>query len=197
MAKNIVQINIKKDGLFKLESGMPILRIDVDFPEQVIDGVKYPKHHKAYWLSPFRLYKFQVSGNAKGERDCGSSAVVNLHHIVETFTTTATPPMSNVVWGDRNEKGFIIHEVMKGLANTAFANFLQIEFREYDGYSINIDLAPEIKGDIEEVKYLDIYMTMMDAFVFASIIYIRKHYEYHNIPTYQTDWYDSLPIIEK
>lgn len=194
-AKNIVQINIKSDGLFKLEGEMPLLRIDVNFPEQVIDGIKYPKHHKTYWLSPFRLYKFQVSGNAKGERDCGSSVVVNLHHVVETFSATSTPNMSNIAWGDRNEKGFIIHEIMKGLANTAFTNFLQIEFRDYDGVNINIDLAPEIEGDIEEIKYLDIYMTMMDAFIFASIIYIRKHYKYNNIPEYQTRWFDNIPKI--
>ena len=195
-AKNVVNINIKNDALFKTESGFPQLRIDIDYPEQVIDKVRYPKHHKAYWLSPFRLYKFQVSGGPNGEGDFGSSDVVNLHHVIETFSVTSTPNMSNVGWGDRNENGFIIHEVMKGMANTAFNNFIRVHFSDYDGVKINIDIAPEIDGDIEEIKYLDIYMNMMDAFIFASIIYIRRYYKYRNIPEYQIKWFESLPVLE-
>ena len=194
IAKNIVRVNIKADSIFISESGMPQLKIDVDMPEQIIDKFRHPKRHMEYWMSPFRLYKFQISGGPHGEGDCGSCEVVNLHHVIEVLQVSSTPDRSNVCWGDKNEPGNIIHTVFKGMANTALVDFLTKAFRGYDGYSLKIENYPDIKVPGEfNIPFM--YMDALDAFVFASIIYIRQKYEYKNIPEYQVKWLKTLPEL--
>ena len=197
-AKNIVKIHIGKDCVVKKDSDMPQMRIDISVPEQVIDGYRHKISERQYYMTPFRNYKFQVSGNEKGNGDYGSCQVVNLHHIIKVLSATSTPNYSNVSWGDKNEKGNIIHEVMKGLANNALMEFVTRHFSEYDGYKITIDNISsddlkEMFGDGDDVPFM--YLDALDLFVFASIIYLRKYYEYHNIPEYQTRWFDNIPKI--
>lgn len=199
-AKNIVTIKITKEDLFKSKkSGMPQIGIRVSCPEQVIDGHRYPARSEMYFLAPFRNYKFQVSGSPTGNGDYGSGQVVNLHNIISVFSATTTPQFSNVAWGDKNEKGNIIHEVMKGLANNALMQFINITFRGYDGYKLDIESytandLDDMFGTGDGIPYIPI-MDAVEVFVFASIIYLRKYYEYHNIPEYQLKWLDSLKEI--
>ena len=42
----------------------------------------HPRFNNDGYLMPFRAYRFQVCGNVKGERDCGSSDVHNMQEVL-------------------------------------------------------------------------------------------------------------------
>ena len=69
------------------------------------------------YLSPFRGYKFQVSGTDKGEGDCGGSIVIGLARCI-TFTDGDGP----TYYSNEDRKGIAI-ELLRGQASLAISQF--------------------------------------------------------------------------
>ena len=177
-AKNIVRISASTDDLMLFKDrdledgsvlGFPELRINVDFPEQVIktkknNSIKEPAHSATFFLTPFREYSFQVSRTIDGQWDCGCSVVLNLHNLIHISDTNSA--MSNVSW-EHGYKGrsSAIHYIVKGIMLQAIEDFIARRTSNYDGYTCdwnsNGELSRYLEGDI-----LDIFTRICIAYLF-------------------------------
>lgn len=88
------------------------------------------------FLAPFRGYKFQVSGNLNGARDCGSSEVVGLARIL--LADYGIPEDKMSIWGYQtnipiSETGIYM---LQALAEVAIRKFTDGERGLYEVYTL-------------------------------------------------------------
>ena len=84
---------------------------------EIIDPKLESDNEVVGYLQPFRGYKFQVSGTAKGSMDLGSTRVIGLGHLINI--THKTGPTFN---SNRNMEG-ISKELILAMISLAVTNF--------------------------------------------------------------------------
>lgn len=85
--------------------------------EVICDGGRYEKGY----LTPFRGYRFQVSGTKDGQGDCGSSQVVGLGNIVRTLEKCE--PIGKEATSIYASNTYVLNGVLEDLALLALAKF--------------------------------------------------------------------------
>ena len=111
------------------------------------------------YLSPFRNYKFQVSGTFEGDRDIGSSKVVGLGNIWNANKSRGDGIgyQSNLTWFDTKK------ELLKGQAALAL-----LDFERHD-YKVSLGSFREIKLSNDETVWVD---NDLDWFIEEVAIYL-------------------------
>lgn len=111
------------------------------------------------YLSPFRNYKFQVSGTFEGDRDIGSSKVVGLGNIWHANKSRGDGIgyQSNLTWFDTKK------ELLKGQAALAL-----LDFERHD-YKVSLGSFREIKLSNDETVWVD---NDLDWFIEEVAIYL-------------------------
>ena len=139
---------------------MRISKIDFygvsNMPIAVID---YDDNSKGY-LSPFRAYKFQVSGSFEGERDMGSSQVVGLKNIVEL----KMPNKYGAGYSSNVGNEDFVKEILKGQAMIAMVKASR-------GESIHLGQFGQVELSNGEQLFVN---DDLDKFIEEVYIYLNK-----------------------
>lgn len=109
---------------------------------------------RSYYLSPFRGYRFQVSGNADGECDYGSSEVIGLGNVVAACDGYKAPSSNSSIYAANDSMCQII---FRGLIKCALD-----QAKQRCGFSIPMQMEDDGWRD-----------DIIDEFVDDSINYIK------------------------
>ena len=111
------------------------------------------------FMSPFRNYKFQVSGTFEGDRDIGSSKVVGLGNIWHANKSRGDGIgyQSNLTWFDTKK------ELLKGQAALAL-----LDFERHD-YKVSLGHFGKVKLSNGEEVWVD---NDLDHFIEEVAIYL-------------------------
>lgn len=176
--KNIITISSTVDDIvmtkhnYDLKNshnyGFPTLILHVHYPEYVMkyrngSSYKEPPHESCYYLTPFRLYDFQISGTLDGDGDYGSSPVIGLCNLMAM--TRDNYELSNLSWNNYiSTTSNALHPLMKGQAMLAIYGFQKYNKRYGDGFSLDFyrdhDHAILRHGDV-----LDQFISICQAYI--------------------------------
>lgn len=191
-AKNIVNINVLTNDIiicrFEDENGkanyMPELKITVSFPEIVFknskgQSIKKTPHTEIFYMSPFRDYRFQISGSISGEGDYASTEVIGFYNLITTLMNakdTAKLVPTNVAYDERyiGTHSNIVCQLIDSMIRACFQKFITDSpvFSKYDGIKVNL-------GNKETIHYQQGGFAMLDSFgKFAEIVttYLVKNW---------------------
>lgn len=126
----------------KEESGMPQLEI-------IGVTARGEEKEHTYYLSPFRGYRFQVSENAHGEWDCGSSEVLGLGNIILATKSFEGVASRNSVFASNHgyKNGNAAKEIFHAMIITALTDHARM-YKE--GLSLSMDDRRTIDGFVDE-----------------------------------------------
>jgi hypothetical protein len=178
-AKNIVRVSARISDIISViqnyaikdysgRLGFPTLVIHVDYPEQVIDGIKEPARSRKYYLTPFREYCFQISGSLSGDGDHGSTQVVDLHAVLGSIMNYSEPYRATVYYGTESigTRSNVAFHIMKGLILEAIDQFTYRKINgNYDGYITDFN-----DSDADASRHLD--GDVIDRFTKVCIAYL-------------------------
>lgn len=200
-AKNIISINLNKENVVLYEvdhdTHIPVLKITVVYPEVVINNKKIAKKSVNYWLSPFRDYKFQVSGSIDGQGDWGGTEVIGLFNMVEALSSFTDFKKSNVAYGTKyiGTHSNILATTLEAFIKQAFFDFTRrIDlFDNYDGIKVNI-------GPLENIEYKSGGFALLDTFQFYTemvcLYLLEKMDKNFDVDNALRNKYLELPVLD-
>ena len=185
------------------DTGFPELRLNVHYPEicikeeedPVLDGIRsyrLKERDREYYLSPFRLYCYQISGDINGGGDYGSTQVIGLMTLFLSLLDGDGSSPSNVRWGlngNLNRSHAMFH-VFKSIAYDCLNSFYEHggnSIYMYDGYKANFSPDENCKRFVDKGD-------MIDQYTMAVIIMLAiRSGRWHLIDREYLNWYYKLP----
>lgn len=141
--------------IIKSESGMPIIEVILD-------------NECTGYLSPFRMYSFQVSMTSAGQWDMGSSPVVGLKNVLRAtpaFIKHETGYMSNLRWESPDNEAQAC--LLKGLALQAL-----VEYSSRENAVLKLGKASFEEDNMNSVnKY---YRDKLEKFIAVVVDYLKE-----------------------
>lgn len=145
------------------------------FPQLKIRAIDHANKEliRTYWLSPFRRYCFQVSGNEHGENDIYSTPVIGLDNVIGAVNSmTGRFQYSNLSWGDSTS---VIDVLFSGLAHKCIdgcmgkVEDLMWRIGKKNHEEEDYDLIPQLV-----IRRSSIYADPIDEFATICTLYLMK-----------------------
>lgn len=122
-------------------------------------------------MSPFRDYRFQISGSIDGRGDFASTEVVGFYNIISTILRGKNDDKlipTNVTYDEKyiGSHANIICHIMDSMIRACFQKFITDSpiFKKYDGVKVNL-------GEEETIFYEEGGFAMNDSFgKFAEVV---------------------------
>jgi hypothetical protein len=146
MKKNVIKFG---EIVYAEGSVMPQLQINI------IDNTdsENPVVKRVYYLSPFRLYRFQVSGSLNGSGDYGASPVVGLGNIVGIRPNTPVDTKGFSAFSSNIFSDNYGQCIMKSMAYEAIVKFYS--------HRMNLDEIPDRDEIVTELQIGDYSSTQL------------------------------------